>query len=86
MVGSDIQFGCVDCSVFCNCSISERSVELNDKIVAEIFGDTTTVAGSVSGDTTLLWIYRDRRTAVECVNNDIGAVSFRESETEHGCA
>ena len=62
--------------------VSERLVELDDKVVLEVFGNSAAVACSVADNLVFFRDYFNIRTFVEGIYDYIRMVIFGECETE----
>ena len=70
--------------IFGNCGNKcERFVEVNDKVVLEVFRYTATVFCRITDNFVFLRNYFYIRTLIECVYDNIGILGLRICETEH---
>ena len=85
MVGHLFRYVLLQISVFYRSLIGERFVELDDKVVLEVFRNTTAVACRITDYLILFRKNLDVRTFVEGIYDHIRMIILRESETKkHG--
>ena len=65
--------------------VSERFIELDNEIVLEVLRNTTAILGRVADDLVFFRDDFDIRSIIQCIDNNVGMVVFRESETEQCC-
>ena len=66
------------------CFVCERLVELDDKVILEVFGNSSAIAGGIADNLVFLRNHFDIRAFVESVHYDIRMFIFRESEGGKG--
>ena len=82
MIGSLFCRILLQISILYCCFIGKRLVELNDKIVLEVFGNAAAVTGRVADNLVLFGNDLDVRTFVESIYNNIRVIILRKCETE----
>ena len=77
-------FGCIflNISIIYSGFIGERLIELNNKIVLEVFGNSSAIACTITDNFVFFWDNLNKRTFVKCIDCDIRMCVFRESEPE----
>ena len=68
------------------CFVCERLVELDDKVILEVFGNSSAIAGGIADNLVFLRNHFDIRAFVESVHYDIRMFIFRKSEAEKDSA
>ena len=63
-------FGCIflNISIIYSGFIGERLIELNNKIVLEVFGNSSAIACTITDNFVFFWDNLNKRTFVKCID------------------